>query len=242
MCPPIVPVRFTRERALRSEQRSHPSTSFQGHVSACRLYFLMRRCRHTHSRHPHLRRRRRPIWRTTTTDATTAGAAAVRPQGGRAGGPSFAPLPLPLPLLASRRQEGSPSGGEDTSPPASRRRSSSARGGGGGNEFGGGGGGGGAAKGSPLSGKAETRPRIPLPPLQRALAAAASGRDDDVSVEQMQASIEDLLGMQGLGSGSWNKSGGVPAAVEREQRTLVREIKVRTWAVGLGGRHKGRPI
>lgn len=45
-------------------------------------------------------------------------------------------------------------------------------------------------------------------------------------MEQMQASIEELLGMQGLGSGSWNKHGGVPAAVEREQRTLVREIKV----------------
>ena len=45
-------------------------------------------------------------------------------------------------------------------------------------------------------------------------------------MEQMQASIEELLGMQGLGSGSWNKNGGVPAAVEREQRTLVREIKV----------------
>lgn len=46
-----------------------------------------------------------------------------------------------------------------------------------------------------------------------------------MSVEELQASIEELLGMQGLGSGSWNKS-GVPAAVEREQRTLVREIKV----------------
>lgn len=49
-----------------------------------------------------------------------------------------------------------------------------------------------------------------------------------MSVEQMLASIEELLGMQGLGSGSWNKEGGVPAAVEREQRTLVREIKVCT--------------
>lgn len=41
--------------------------------------------------------------------------------------------------------------------------------------------------------------------------------------------------MQGLGSGSWNKEpgGGVPAAVEREQRTLVREIKVLKRAWGL---------
>lgn len=60
-----------------------------------------------------------------------------------------------------------------------------------------------------------------------------------MSIEQMQASIEELLGMQGLGSGSW-KASGVPAAVEREQRTLVREIKV--WpgfASVLGGGFAG---
>lgn len=57
-----------------------------------------------------------------------------------------------------------------------------------------------------------------------------------MSVEQMQASIVELLGMQGLGSGSWNKEGGVPAAVEREQRTLAREIKVVVGESVAGGR------
>lgn len=79
-----------------------------------------------------------------------------------------------------------------------------------------------------------------MPPLQRAFGVGGassatassetpgdSGAEGGLSdVEQMQASIEELLGMQGMGSGSWNRSGGVPPAVEREQRTLVREIKV----------------
>eukprot|EP00903_Cladosiphon_okamuranus_P018240 g16779.t1 len=90
----------------------------------------------------------------------------------------------------------------------------------------------------PPSSKREKRPRLPVPPLQRAFGMSwgggqeGGGRGEEVSVEQMQMSIEELLGMQGLGSGSWNKDGGVPAAVEREQRTLVREIK----ALGRRGR------
>lgn len=92
------------------------------------------------------------------------------------------------------------------------------------------------------------RPRIALPPAQRAFAASrkAAGRSKgtgagvdvgagaEMSIEQMQASIEELLGMQGLGSGSW-KTSDVPAAVEREQRTLVREIKVRPGFSYAGG-------
>lgn len=84
----------------------------------------------------------------------------------------------------------------------------------------------------PASSRRKKRPRIPVPPLQRAFGVGRGagqgdgGREEELSVAQMQASIEELLGMQGLGSGSWNKDGGVPAAVEREQRTLVREIKV----------------
>ncbi|CAM9318657.1 unnamed protein product [Scytosiphon promiscuus] len=99
----------------------------------------------------------------------------------------------------------------------------------------------------PRTGGTKKRQRIPVPPLQRAFGVGAassatasserpmaeSGGEGDLSdVERMQASIEELLGMQGMGSGSWNKSGGVPPAVEREQRTLVREIK----ALGRRGR------
>lgn len=84
-----------------------------------------------------------------------------------------------------------------------------------------------------------------LPPAQRAFAASRKaagsegngageeGGESEMSIEQMQASIEELLGMQGLGSGSW-KASGVPAAVEREQRTLVREIKVWPGFASLG--------
>lgn len=58
-------------------------------------------------------------------------------------------------------------------------------------------------------------------------------------IEDMRASIEDLLGTQQLGSGSWKEPGAagdpVPAAVEREQRTLVREIKVGIEVVRGGG-------
>lgn len=60
------------------------------------------------------------------------------------------------------------------------------------------------------------------------------GEGGEMSVEELQASVEELLGMQGLGSGSWKKS-GVPAAVEREQRTLVREVKVGGVLEGEGG-------
>ncbi|CBN78462.1 conserved unknown protein [Ectocarpus siliculosus] len=68
----------------------------------------------------------------------------------------------------------------------------------------------------------------------RAGGGSSRGGEDENSLEEIQASIEELLGMQGLGSGSWNNEpgGGVPAAVEREQRTLVREIK----ALGRRGR------
>ncbi|CAM9984248.1 unnamed protein product, partial [Ectocarpus fasciculatus] len=109
----------------------------------------------------------------------------------------------------------------------------------------------------PPNAKNQKRQRIPVPPLQRAFgmggaspsssvddsagrrssgggAGGRGGGEDENSLEQIQASIEELLGMQGLGSGSWSNEpgGGVPAAVEREQRTLVREIK----ALGRRGR------
>ncbi|CAM9402970.1 unnamed protein product [Ectocarpus sp. 13 AM-2016] len=114
----------------------------------------------------------------------------------------------------------------------------------------------------PPNTKSTKRPRIPVPPLQRAFGmggasssvngsaerrgrggagagagaggGSSKGGEDENSLEEIQASIEELLGMQGLGSGSWNNEpgGGVPAAVEREQRTLVREIK----ALGRRGR------
>lgn len=70
---------------------------------------------------------------------------------------------------------------------------------------------------------------VALPPTTRTDRASSTDRtgdgEDDMSVAELQASVRELLRTQGLGSGSWKKS-GVPAAVEREQRTLAREVKV----------------
>ncbi|CAM9817139.1 unnamed protein product [Ectocarpus sp. 4 AP-2014] len=220
------------------------------------------------SRQPNVRRRRRPSWTTTTTTSPPGGGDA--PHGPAASFSSLAllaskqPPPPPPPPPRQAPQGGCPPTDDEESPSTATSQPSRENAD---NDNSG------LAESfappsppppppqprPPPNTKGKKRPRIPVPPLQRAFGmggasspvdgssgrrrggagagaggGSSRGAEDENSLEEIQASIEELLGMQGLGSGSWNSEpgGGVPAAVEREQRTLVREIK----ALGRRGR------